>query len=261
MTVTVQNHDLPQITDRDAPAPSRTPTPPTSPRRNRLRRALRVARTTVVLLALLAGAGLGGAHIVQERLAARAFVDIGGAVLTAEAMPVGSAGAGVVREILVAEQASVTAGEPLIRVALPPVSTNDEPRVETVRAPSAGRVSAVEATVGGVAAAGQPLVTLYDPAQLTFQVDVPVDKLRELRLGMTARITGPGLPGGITATLDQVLPKVGTDPLRNANELTVVLVPDSAAMRTVHTLVPGLRFTATVDTKTAPGGTPVVNSA
>lgn len=267
MTVTtVQDHDLAQFPDREPSAPIGAEVAPPSPRRSgprhgRLRRALRVARTVVVLVALLAGAALGGAYVLQERLAARAFVDIGDAVLTAEAMPVGSAGAGVVREILVAEQDTVTANQPLLRVALPPVGTGDEPQLQTVRAPSAGRVSSIEATVGGVAGAGEPLVTLYNPSQLTFQVDVGVEELRDLRLGMTATITGPGLPGGITATLDQVVPRVGTDPLHDDNELTVVLVPDSAAMRTVPTLVPGLRFSATVDTKTAPGGTPVVNSA
>jgi multidrug resistance efflux pump len=219
-------------------------------------------RTLVVLVVLLAGAAYGGRYVVQDRLAARAFVDIGDAVLTADALPVGSADAGVVRDILVADQDTVAAGQPLVRVVLPQTGTSDEPRVQTVRAPSAGRVSSVEATVGGVAGAGEPLITLYDPSRLTFQVDVPVEELRQLRLGMTAKIAGPGLPGGgITTTLDQVLPRVGTDPLRNDNELTVVLVPDSAAMRTVPTLVPGLRFKATVDTDTAPGGTPAVNSA
>ena len=266
MTVTVQNHDLAQFPDGQPPAPDAERTPQPAPGRrasrpNRLGRALRALRTFVVLLALLAGAVLGGNYVLRDRLAAQAFVDIGDAVLTAEALPVGSASSGVVREILVADQDSVTANQPLVRVLLPAVGTGDDPRIETVRAPAAGRVSSVEATVGGVAGAGEPLVTLYDPSRLTFQVDVPVDELPELRLGMTARITGPGLPGGITATLDQVLPRVGSDPAGDENELTVVLIPDSAAMRTVPSLVPGLRFSATVDTKTAAGGTPVVNSA
>jgi hypothetical protein len=96
-----------------------------------------------------------------------------------------------------------------------------------------------------------------DPADLVFAVDVPLETLRRLRLGMTAYVTGPGLPGRVTATLTEVKPKVdGAD-----GRLTVVLRPGRPALATVRTLVPGLQFAVVVDTNTAPAGTPAVNSA
>ena len=115
---------------------------------------------------------------------------------------------------------------------------------------------------GQIARAGEPIVTLYDPAKLAFQVDVPLETLRKLRLGMTAYVTGPGLPGRIATTLQQVQPKVVAG--RSAvttDGLTVVLQPDPADLTTVRTLVPGLQFAVVVDTTTAVGNTPAVNSA
>jgi biotin carboxyl carrier protein len=227
----------------------------------RRRSPWRAIRTGVVVLALLAGAMAGGKYIVDQRLAEQAYVELGSAVLTAEAIPVGSANAGVVTELKVADQDKVREGQELARVRLTANGENGRGPVEVLRAPVAGTVASTTIEVGGVARAGEPVLTLYDQGALTFQARVPAEELRKLRLGMTASITGPGIDGRITATLDRVQPRVVTDPTKPADPLTVVLVPRPADAATVSTLVPGLPFQATVDTRTATGTTPAVNTA
>ena len=134
-----------------------------------------------------------------------------------------------------------------------------------------GTVSRIDVDLGGVVDAGEPVITLYDHTDLAFNAKATEKELRGLRLGMTAEVTGPGLDRPIRATLRYVEPRVGPDPLTDAplseeqkaalEKLTVVLVPETADEATVSTLVPGLRFTAEVDTDTAAGRTSAVNSA
>jgi len=209
------------------------------------------------VLALLAAAVAGGRYVIRERMAARAFMDLPSAVLTAKPIPVGSARAGVVSAIRVEPQSQVTAGQELARVNV--TGPDGKPGTETLKAPVAGVVSTVDVAVGGVAGPGQKVVTLYDPAQLTFQAKASVEQLRRLRLGMATTIGAKGLSRKISARLDRVVPQVGGD--KAAGSFTVVLVPAPADMDVVRTLVPGLPFTATVNTKTAAGGTPDINSA
>lgn len=252
-------------TDRDQtatvpPSPDVTSGPgATPPPRHRLRRALRVIRTLIVVLILLVAAVAGGTYIVRQRLADRNMVDTGTAVLTAQPITVGSAEAAVVTRVRITERASVTAGELLATIT--PTVDGAGPRVQELRAPAAGIVTEINVAPGEIARAGEPIVTMYDPAKLAFQVDVPLETLRKLRLGMTAYVTGPGLPGRIAANLQKVEPKVDTQPTATPDQLTVVLKPDPAALATVRTLVPGLRFAVVVDITTASGGTPAVNSA
>lgn len=254
-TPTAQDRRLEQT-----PGPAPTPTPPAGPRHPRLRPFLRVLRTAVVVVALLAAAVVGGNHVIRQRLAAQAYVDLGGAVLTAEAVSVGSPDAGVVTDMKVAEQSQVHAGQELARVMLTTAGTG-KPQFQDLRAPTAGTVAALDVPVGGVAKAGEPVVILYDQTKLTFQAQVTVNDLRKLRIGMTASVRGPGLIRPIAATLDHVVPHVGPDPLTGTDRIMVVLVPEPAAVAAVSKLVPGLQFRATVDTRTAGGGTPAVNSA
>jgi multidrug efflux pump subunit AcrA (membrane-fusion protein) len=243
-----------------APAPAGPVDGPPTPAPLR-RSPWRAVRTGLVVLALLGGAVAGGRYIVDQRLAEQAYVDLGSAVLTAEAIPVGSANAGVVTELKVADQDRVRAGQELARVRLTANGGNERGPVEVLRAPVAGLVSATNIELGGVARAGEPVVTLYDPSKLTFHAQVWAEDLRKLRLGMTAYVTGPGIDDRITATLDRVQPQVVTDPPMEADRMTVVLVPRAADTATVSTLVPGLPFQATVDTRTAAGTTPAVNTA
>ena len=249
--------------EREAPAPATATAvePPPPPPRHRMRRTLLVVRTTIVVLTLIAAAVAGGLYIVRQRIADRAFVDAGTAVLTAQPIPVGSADAAVVTKMLTAERESVTAGATLATITVT-ANGSGESEAQQLRAPAAGIVTRINVEPGQIARAGEPIITLYDPAKLAFQVDVPLETLRRLRLGMTAYVTGPGLSGRIATTLEQVRPKVATGQSTVPSDgLTVVLKPEPADLATVRTLVPGLQFGVTVDTTTAVGSTPAVNSA
>ncbi|GAB1640932.1 HlyD family efflux transporter periplasmic adaptor subunit [Krasilnikovia sp. MM14-A1259] len=249
-------------TENAEPTENPGPEPPAGPRHPRLMRALRVARTTLVVVALLAAAGVGGTYLVRQRLADRAYVDAGTAVLTAEPIPVGSAAAGVVEQVYVQDGSAVAGGARLASLAIT-TAPGTKPRIEDLRAPATGLVSEINVAQGQVARGGEPVITLYDPAAMSFVVDVPVETLRKLRLGMTAYVDGPGLPRRITTTLDRVEPKVSMipTPADPSGLLTVVLKPAAGDLVTVRTLVPGLQFSVVVDTTTAAGHTPAVNSA
>jgi multidrug resistance efflux pump len=244
------------------------PTTAAPPRRHRGRSFLRGLRTFVVTLALFAAAALGGTYIIKHRLSGQAYVDLGTAMLTADAVPIGSPNAAVVTAMKVNAQSKVSAGQPLAVLTLtagtasPSTAAAAPPAIQQVlRAPMAGTVASVDVALGGVVKPGEPVVTLYDQAKLTFQAEVPVDRLKRLRLGMTAFIDGPGLAHRIRATLAHIVPRVGDDPVSGRDRLTVVLLPQTSAASTVSTLVPGLPYSAVVDTKTSTGGTPAVNSA
>jgi multidrug resistance efflux pump len=231
-----------------------------APAVKRGRRFLRALRTFVVVLILVAGAATGGYYIVQKRLAAQAYVDVGSAVLTASPVAVSSADSGTVTTLMVAPQARVVQGQELAHLTIP---ANGSKTAETriLRAPTSGTVAAVNVAIGDVTQPGQSLITLYDQRKLSFQAQVPVSDLRQLRLGMTAYISGPGLKHRVEAKLQRVIPKVGGQSAKDDDRLTVVLAPEPDDMPTVSTLVPGLQFKAIIDTKSAAGTTPAVNSA
>jgi multidrug resistance efflux pump len=273
----VVEHDSLEQSQQSVPTPSTQPTSPQPAQADDGKRTVRsripTLRTFLVTVLLLAGATAGGTYVVTHRLAESAFVSLDDAVLTAEALPVGSTGAGVVTEVLVTGQTRVAAGQELARVKLAedPVLRTRQPETETLQAPVPGTVSKIDIAVGGVVSAGEPVVTLYDHAKLSFHAKATEEQLRGLRLGMAARITGPGIDRPVLAVLDHVEPRVGPDPLSDAplteeqkethEQLTVVLLPRTDQVDTVSALVPGLRFTADIDTKTAVGRTPAVNSA
>ncbi len=232
-------------------------------RRTRLRGFLRGLRTAVIVLILLVAAIVGGTRIAQDRLADRAFLNLGDAVLTAQAVPVGVTQAGSVMDIAVSPQSQVSAGQPLARISV--TGPDGDPATQVLKAPVAGVVSEVNVATGGAATPGQPIITLYDPARLTFQAKASVDDLRRLRLGMRATLAAEDHGESIPARLDRVEPLVENGQSGNGQTssrgFTVVFVPDAGAAQTVRKLVPGLPFTASVDTKTAASGTPAVNSA
>ena len=247
------DNDSTRVIQPTAPA---APPPP----KRRGRSVLQIVRTSLVVLIVLAAAGAGGTHIVRQRLAERNMVDAGTAVLTAQPITIGSADAAVVTEMLTTERTSVTAGAVLATITL--TADGGARRVQKLQAPAAGIVTEINVAAGQIARAGEPIITLYDPDQVAFAVDVPLENLRKFRLGMTAYVTGPGLPSRMTTTLEKVEPKVSAGRQASAEDgLTVVLRPDPAARATVRTLVPGLQFAVVVDTTTAAGSTPAVNSA
>jgi hypothetical protein len=248
----------PEVTPTDS-VPEPTAPAATPVKTYRGRRFLRGLRTATVVLLLVGGAAAGGTYVVKQRLAAASYVDLGSAVLTATPVTVGTADAGTVTQLMVAPQAHVNQGQQLATVTTTYSGRPTETKI--LRAPTTGTVTTVNVTVGGVAQPGQPVVTMYDASKLTFQAQVTNEQLKKLRLGMTAYITGAGLDHRVAARLDRVVPRVTTDPAAAADRLTVVLTPVAAETATVSTLVPGLQFSATVDTGSSAGTTPAVNSA
>ncbi|MEU4220386.1 HlyD family efflux transporter periplasmic adaptor subunit [Actinoplanes sp. NPDC026623] len=267
------------MVEHDNREQSTSPAPPTAPEpvsrgeaKRTLRSRLPAVRTFFVTLVLIGGAAAGGTYVVTHRLAESAFVTLDEATLTADALPVGSTGAGVVTQVLVTEHSRVAAGQALAQVKLAEDPAHPgQPATETLRAPTPSTVSRIDIALGGVVGSGEPIITLYDHTKLAFQAKATEEELRSLRLGMAARITGPGLDRPVSATLDHVEPRVGLDPLSDAplteeqkadhEQLTVVLLPRTGDVDTVSALVPGLRFTAQIDTGSAVGRTPAVNSA
>ncbi|MET0419707.1 MAG: hypothetical protein ABW022_27130, partial [Actinoplanes sp.] len=107
---TVIEHDT-----REQPTPATSPRPEAASRRT-FRSRMPAVRTFLVTLLLLSGTTAGGTYVVTHRLAETAFVLLDEAVLTAEALPVGSTAAGVVTDLLVTGQSRVAAGQELARV-------------------------------------------------------------------------------------------------------------------------------------------------
>ncbi|MDX6230168.1 MAG: hypothetical protein QOI76_3558 [Frankiales bacterium] len=208
---------------------------------------------------MAAGAATGGTALVRDRLNAQRHVDLGRAVLAAMPVNIGAADAAVVSSIAVSAQSKVRAGQELARVRTAVAATPGRSAVQVLRAPSDATVVSVLGSVGTTLRAGDPLLTLYDPKKLTFHVDVPVDKLRGLRIGMTVSVRGAGTNRTLVTTLDSVLPLVGTATAASPGDLTIVLRPRDPSR--VTTLVPGLPFAATADIDTAAHGTPVLDSA
>jgi len=171
-------------------------------------------------------------------------------VLTAEPMPVGSPDAAVVTSVSVTAGESVRDGATLAVIRLTSSADGTQQDV-TLTAPTAGRVVGVDAQPGSVVRAGEAVVTLYDPQQLTFQTELPIDDVESLAVGMTATISGPGLSRSVRATVERVVP-VMADTATEGATMTVVLVPvdpDSVAQ-----LVPGVPLRGTLDTTSAAGG-------
>jgi hypothetical protein len=82
--------------------------------------------------------------------------------------------------------------------------------------------------------------------------DVPVAALPELGPGMEARLEADGLDRTVTAAVQRVVPRVADTGEAGAAPgfLRVVLLPASAGE--ISDLVPGMRFTGAVDTRTGP---------
>ncbi|MDQ1644038.1 MAG: hypothetical protein QOJ50_222 [Cryptosporangiaceae bacterium] len=227
-----------------------------SPRGRTRRRGPAIGAWLFALL-LIGAATAGGTYLARDRMQAATRVDLGRAVLTAAPVTVGSPESAVVTSVAVAPQQSVQAGQEIARLTLTD-PRNGRAAIQVLRAPGAGTVVTVDRPAGSVIRPGDPVATLYDPRTLTFEVAVPASTLHTLRVGMDVTITGSGVGAPIHASVDHVVPRVGTDAQTSPDVLTVVLVPQQGA--DAGRFVPGLPFQATVDTKTAGGAPSIVDT-
>jgi multidrug resistance efflux pump len=174
--------------------------------------------------------------------------------LTAQPIPVETSRPGQITRVSVKAEQRVAAGATLGVVEVTTTDSDGEPvlRNLTLVAPRAGIVIDQPATMGSTLQPGQPFVQLYDPAELIFVTDVPVEHLPELSPGMEARLEAENLDRTVRATVQRVVPRVAgaAESGAEAGYLRMVLVPKDAAE--VGDLVPGMRFTGSVDTRTGP---------
>jgi hypothetical protein len=123
-----------------------------------------------------------------------------------------------------------------------------------LRAPRAGVVVDDPLTIGSTLQPGVGFVVLYDPADLKLVTDLPLSYLPEVAPGMTAKLHAKGVPGTVEAVLDRAVPRVGTAQKDVApDHLELIFRPQHAA--DVSRLIPGLRFTGSIDTRSGGQGT------
>jgi biotin carboxyl carrier protein len=235
------------------PAPAATPR---GPRRSEppMRRR-RSWAAWLVLVLVIAGAGYGGYHLVQQRLAGAALLALDDVTLVADPIAVGSPDAAVVTSVAVAPGGTVTAGTEVAVIELA-VGGGLRERV-TLTAPVDGNVVRIDAQPGSVVRAGEAVVTLYDPGTLTFRTELAMDSVERLETGMEATIDGPGLSTPVTATVTRVVPLI--DPAGAESEAMTVILQPRAASSVVHA-VPGVPLSGTLDTTTGSTGTSVLET-
>jgi multidrug resistance efflux pump len=241
--------------DATAPAKPESADPPPPPKRPR--GTFRKWRARFVVLVLVVAAVLLGLWISQSKMAKAAQIDLGTVTLTSQVVPVDTPRPGQVMSVDVSAGQKVTPGQQLGTLQVTTTNSQGSPVLSTITlsAPRAGIVVDDPVTVGSTLQPGQPLLQLYDPTKLTFVGEVALVSLPELSPGMIATLKAEGLKGSIKATVDRAVPRVGTSQTGvSPNFLRVVLLPMNQT--DVARLLPGLRFTGTVDTGTGPRGRP-----
>ncbi|HEX8347809.1 MAG TPA: HlyD family efflux transporter periplasmic adaptor subunit [Actinoplanes sp.] len=241
---------------RAAELPQQQPEPPPA---RPSRGSFRKWRARFVVLLLLVAAVLLFQRISSARATEANHIPLEEVTLTAQSIPVEVPQTGLITAVSVSAQQRVTAGQRLGTVEVTGTDRDGDPKVTKLNltAPRAGIVVDLPATVGSTLQPGQPFLQLYDPTQLTFVTEVPLEDLPEIAPNMTASLEAESIDRTVHAKVQRIVPRVGT---LDANEnedpdtLRVVLVPATA--RDVQGLVPGLRFTGYVDTVTGVPGTP-----
>jgi HlyD family secretion protein len=212
-------------------------------------------RARLLVLVMSATAILGGSRIAELREHNARLINIGVVTLTAHPVPVETIHPSRVYMISVRAQQQVMAGQELGRVSS--ITTTDSGRTiqrnVILRAPIDGIVSYDPAPVGTLLQLGEAFVHLYDPDRLTLVANFPLAQLPKLTPGMTATLWGADLPYPIYAVVGRVIPRVGDASLEaQPDHLPVELLP--VRRDYVSKLLPGLRFTGTVDPGTRPPG-------
>jgi len=242
------NSDVPVT----APSGSDTPTPPAQ----RPRGTFKKWRARAIVLILVAAAVYFGIRISQGKAVNAAKIDLGTLTLTTQVVPVETARTGQVISVAVAAEQRVTADQKLGVLEVTTTNSQGEPVVSrlTLTAPRSGIVVDDPVTVGSTLQPGEPFVELYDPTKLTFVTQMKLENLPQIGPGMIATLKPEGLDRTVKAAVQRVVPRVGKDNQTDVDpdSLEVVLVPMDN--RDMAGLIPGLRFTGTVDTRTGQPG-------
>lgn len=252
-------------------APDRPARPP-APRRTW---NWRKWRARFVVLLMVGAAVAGGEWLVDNRNAAISQFDLDTVTLTAQPIPVEPVETGQVISRYVRAGQRVRDGQMLgsMLVTRMTATGNRKRRIVLLTAPSDGIASTDPLPVGSTVQPGDPFIQLYDPSELTLDAAVKVTDLPRLSGGMVATLHADGVDHPIRAVVQRVVPQFTppdsdpdplTDPDRKGeaeeDRMQLVLVPLRPA--DVAGLVPGMRFTGTVDTSSRiPDGDTVLQLA
>jgi multidrug resistance efflux pump len=240
------------VTAEPRAATNPVPDPP-PPRRSR-GATVRKWWARFVVLVLLAAAVLLFFRVSVNRAAQAARIDLETVTLTAQTIPIETPRSGQVTAVSVNPQQRVAKGDKVGTVEITTTDSEGEPVVKKLdlTSPLDGIVVDQPVTVGSTLQPGQPFVELYDPTKMIFETALDLENLPELSVGMSADLEADGLDRTVHATVQRIVPRVGPgDGTEDLDTLPVVLVPTRA--EEVNGLVPGLRFTGTIDTRTGPG--------
>jgi multidrug resistance efflux pump len=195
-----------------APASPAAASPPAAP--SQPRRARRLVLAAVLLLAL-GGAGASAYRWWQD---SQTYVQTDNAQLAGRLVQVGALTAGRVATVRYDVGQTVARDQVVAEVYVPvPVGTTSggAPRLEfrptsdalvEVRAPVDGVVVARGASPGDTVPAGQPLLTLVDPARLWVNANVEETQIRRVRRGQPVEVRVDALDQGLTGRVAAITP-------------------------------------------------------
>ncbi len=218
------------------------------------------------LLVMAAVLGLLAWLIVPEvsfRIRNVNIVNVTDGVLTAQPVPLAPTTPATVQQLFVdaghLPSGVLPAGTPIARLRSAAPDAFGSTKVD-LRVPFDARFVSVDTLEGAVTLPGTPVATVYDPKKMYVIVTVDPHTLEVLRRGMRARLTSPLLSGAIEGTVVSAVPLLGTDSQPADSKLVNVRIqPDSGR---IADLVPGIRFDAAIDTRSAPkGAQPLVITA
>jgi multidrug resistance efflux pump len=233
---------------------------PAAPPRQKRGTTMRKWRNRLLVLVMAAVAAGAGFYTIRSQAVSDAKLNLSEVTLTSQPIPIETSMPGLVTAVNVAAGESVVAGQQVgaIRVTTTNSSGHAVLSQRVLRAPRAGIVVDDPLTIGSTLQPGTGFVVLYDPADLKLVTDLPLSYLPEVAPGMTAELHAKGVPGTVQAVLDRAVPRVGNaqDDVA-ADHLELIFKPQNAAQ--VSRLIPGVRFTGSIDTRSGEQGTqPVV---
>jgi multidrug resistance efflux pump len=225
-----------------------TPAPPEATSRGR---GFRKWRNRFVVLLMVAAAAFAAVQLSKSQALARTKLHLDDVVLTAQPIEVQTTQPGLVTDVDVRAGEQVTSGGRLGSIDV--TTTNAKGRqvttAQVLRAPSAGIIVDDPLPAGSTLQPGTAFLEIYDPAQLQLVTSVPLSYASKVRAGMTAELTADGIPGQVKATLQRAVPRVGST-TQNVPKDELQLVFVAAHPAQVAALIPGLRFSGNIDTRT-----------
>jgi multidrug resistance efflux pump len=233
------------------------PEPAEQQQGRRRRTALRRWWARFLVVAMIVAAVLLGQRIIDAQDARDAAIDLGTVTLTTRSIPVETPLTGQVTAVEIVPGQHVTAGQRLGALLTTTTDSNGDVvrQGSAVVAPRDGIVVDDPMTVGATITPGTPFAQLYDPTALRFSAEVTPAQLAQITPGMRAELHPQGLGDQtIGAVVLRAVPAVtdADDRTPASDRFRLLLAPADPAQ--ISGLIPGLRLTGSVDTRTAPKG-------